>query len=355
MKTLKDLTPEIRAEIEVWKKECVEDLYSGKEYREFKPENCVKYVEYVYNLAERPKPIVVIADTPEEYKRIFKVLWNPETLENTGKLVDRMHKDLNAGKEVDYTELNKLVASKPTEDIPTTSHYLFLLSAYARVYLMWYVFINRKFDVPTSKQKELDWLWENVKQSGIGRVYMCEQICLVLRLPSKIIRNEIGFHSVSEGAIQYPDRQYYYINGRSFPEEYVKAYQEKKLTLDMFNSEQNEDVRGGIITMIKEIEGEDGVMKFLNAEIIDTATLVHDKGYMETVRLAKTKDNYSWAQDSKGNTNVPLAWVNETCPSTGTSYFIPCCPTCQTAEEAIKSARPTRVPKNIPYFWNSAS
>ena len=39
MKTLNDLTPEIRSKIQEYKDHCVKDLYSGKEHQEWKIEH----------------------------------------------------------------------------------------------------------------------------------------------------------------------------------------------------------------------------------------------------------------------------------------------------------------------------
>ena len=38
MKTLKDLTPEIRAKIPLYKERAIKNLYNGTEYADWKPE-----------------------------------------------------------------------------------------------------------------------------------------------------------------------------------------------------------------------------------------------------------------------------------------------------------------------------
>ena len=70
MKTLKDLTPEIRAKIEDYKKE-VRKFYDGIP---FDRDASVKYIEKIYDIANRKKPIVIFAENPIQYKLYFSLL-----------------------------------------------------------------------------------------------------------------------------------------------------------------------------------------------------------------------------------------------------------------------------------------
>jgi hypothetical protein len=77
MKTIKDLTPEIRKKIEIYKKECVSDLYSGKESKEWKKDYTIRYIEYIYKLAkQKNKPVIIIANNLIQYKLYFNLLFN---------------------------------------------------------------------------------------------------------------------------------------------------------------------------------------------------------------------------------------------------------------------------------------
>ena len=123
----------------------------------------------------------------------------------------------------------------------------------------------------------------------------------------------------------------------------------------MLNNEKNEDIRASIITLIKERSGNEGLMKFLNATLVDEKKVEHENGYSETLRIWKTKQKYSFLVDSKGNTNVPYAWIEMICPSTGQTYLIDTCPTFKDAIECAKWHRPKMVPSSVPYVWQSAN
>jgi len=353
MKTIEDLTPELREKINEYKIAQTKDLYSGVEYRNFNPADCERYVHYVYQMCKLQTPVVIIARDIETYKKYYNILANEAFNSEILKEIDKSFRD-----GAKFTpEIEKLLKVEIPKDkmIQATSHYSFLMSAYSRVYLMWYSFINKELGVPTQKEKELTWLNENVRKSNIARVHLWDKAVLVLTLPSKVVRNATHLHSITEGAIQYGDTHYYYLNGRQFPREYFEAYKAGKLTFEMFNNEPNEDIRGLMVSLIKESEGAEGLLKFLGGEMIDESVVVHDGGYKETLRLYKTIKSYTFLQDSKGNSNVPYAWLEETCPSTGSVYLIDTCPSFTKAIDAAKFARPLGVPSDIEYKWVSAN
>ena len=76
MKTLEDLTPEILAKIPLYKEKCVKELYNGTEYANWKREYTVDYIEYIYKLCDKSKPVVIVANNIEEYKRLYNLLFN---------------------------------------------------------------------------------------------------------------------------------------------------------------------------------------------------------------------------------------------------------------------------------------
>ena len=249
-------------------------------------------------------------------------------------------------RKIDKKELNK----------PSSYHYLFLTYEYSRVYLMWYKFIQDEFKLKTKKGKELDWLFNNVKKSSISKTFLCKNICLVLRMPKIIKRNNIGLHDTTiDGAIRYEKEKLYYINGRSIPSWVFEKYFNKTLTFKDFIKEQNEDIKAGIIVLIKENEGNEGLLKFLNAIKVDEQILIHEGGYTETVRLYKTKEKYLFLQNSKGEQNQPYAWTEMTCPSTNQVYLIDTCPTFNNAIDSLKFHRPKHIKSELEYKWQSAN
>ena len=224
------------------------------------------------------------------------------------------------------------------------------MAEYSRVYLMWYKFIQDEFKIDHGKKEELDWLYDNINKANIAKGAFYDSVALILRMPSKIIRNEVGFHCTTyDGAIQYPNMKMHYINGREIPDWVFDKYFQGTLVREDFINESNEDIKAGIITLIKENEGNEGLLKFLKAELIDEETLVHKSGHMEVIKLYKTKEKYSFLNDHLGNRNVPYAWFYEKCPSTGQEYLLDSSAALTTALEAAKFHRPQHVPSDFDY------
>jgi hypothetical protein len=197
---------------------------------------------------------------------------------------------------------------------------------------------------------ELDKLFLMVNKASIAKVYLTKSVVLILRMPSYIKRNEIGFHCSEDiPAIGYPNSDLYYLNGRRMPKWVFRKFFDGKLTLEDFVNEENEDIKAGIITLIKENKGNKGLLKFLGAELVDTKIINHNSGRVETVKLYKTKQSYPILVDSKGNMNVPYAWTEMQCGSTGTSYLIDTCPSFTDAVESMKFHRPILVPTGLDY------
>lgn len=366
MKNLSDYTEEIKSKINIYKDKCVNDLYNGTEHSLWKREYTVNYINYIYKLSnEKDKPVVVIADNIIEYKLYFNLLFNELYNKKSTKIINSVHKiinDPNSSSE-DISNSEKLIldlkndlSHMKTNLIKAETHYLFICSEYARVYLMWFKFIKDEFKLSTSVEEKLDWLYDNVNKSNMAKAFFCKNIVLVLRMPKKIKRNSVGFHSVdNEGAIIYDNQKLHYINGRSIPNWVFDKYFSKTLTFEDFVNEDNEDIKAGIITLIKENEGNEGLIKFLDAIKVDEQIIHHANNYSETMILYKTKSKYSFLKDSKGNTDVSYAWLSMNCPSTGSNYLIDTCPTFTDVLECAKWHRPNQINSKIPYFWQSAN
>jgi hypothetical protein len=346
MKTLDDLTPEIEAQIPIWKDRAIKDLYNGNEYKSWKKEDTVNYVQYCYELANEKKPLVIVANNIEEYKNFFNLVFTKTNY--CDDLILKLIK--NCDNEFNIEAVLRDLSDGIKKKLSCETNYVFLMSEYSRVYLMWYKFIQDNFNIEHDQKEQLDWLYENVNKANIAKGYFCEGIALILRMPSVIKRNEIGFHSTdNEGAIQYPDMKMHYINGREMPDWIFDKYFSKTLTFDDFMKEQNEDIKAGIIVLIQENEGNEGLLNFLNAELIDESTLVHKSGHMETIKLYKSKEKFSFLRDHLGNSNVPYAWFYEKCPSTGAEYLLDSSAALMTAIEAAKFHRPQHVPLEVDY------
>jgi hypothetical protein len=199
--------------------------------------------------------------------------------------------------------------------------------------------------------------FQELISSGIYDMIRLNGFCIVSSLPTKISRNpENQLHSSEGAAIEFKDGyKQYYLNGRNIPDWVFEEYESKTLTVDKFNKEDNEDIRAGIITLIKEREGAEGLMKFLGSTCIDEQIVVHSGGYTETLRLYRTDKKFPELQNSKGEFDQSAAWIEMKCPSTGQTYLIDTCPTFNNAVECAKWHRPKVVTSDIPYIWESAN
>jgi len=348
MKTLEDFTPEIKAKIQIYKDKCVKDLYSGVEYENFNRNMTVSYIEKIYELAKKQRPVVIIADDPIDYKKKFQLLQTNTMLNAVNNYFLKLNEKDNFQTEnnFDLTKINVKKGEIKNEQVK--SHYLYLCSAYHRVYLMWYKFIQDEFNIDHKNKDILNWLYENAN-NNISRCYFTQLYVLVLRMPKYIRRNANGFHDIKVPAIEWPNYKMYYVNGRKVDGEIFNAVLNKTYTFDQFIKEESEDIRAIVTTLILENWGNEGLIEFLNATIVDEKTLNHSSGYTEVVKLWKTKEKYSFLANIDGELNQPYAWLDLTCPSSGTKYLIPTSPHFTNAEDACKFHRPQTVPMELKY------
>lgn len=351
MKTLEDLTPEIRAKIDIYKEKCVKDLYSGVEYENFDRAKAVRYIEKIYEITKRDKPVIIVANDPIDYSDKFNLLQDNRVLNIIYKIYLKKN---NKSKSSDEQPTEKEIKASSTEikKTATKSHYLYLCSTYHRVYLMWYKFIQDEFGIDHKNKEILDWLYENAN-NGISRCYFTPMYVLVLRMPKYIRRNNIGFHSIDSPAIEWENYGIHYINGRKLATEKFNAVVNNTYAFNDFINETNENDRASITTLISEKFGHQKLMEFLNAQLADEKTIDHSSGYSEIVRIWKTKKTYSFLSDINGNTNQPYAWLELKCPSSGSIFLIPTSPHFTDAIEACKFHRPQEIPMELKYDFKS--
>lgn len=358
------ITPEIEAKIPAYIDKAVKNLYNGVEYDNWKFEYTEEYVEYLYKLSGyEHKPVVVVANSPKEYTRLYNLMWNPK-VDNTMVELVLFQWDVKNGivandekAKARIAELQEKVSKIP--EIPkkvaitASNNYLFLASEYSRIYLLWYKIVKDEVGKATDKAAEIDWLYEKVNAANISKIYTCEKVALVLRMPKFLKKNDDGFHSTDkEGALYYnDDEQYFFLNGRNVPRWIFDDYYSGKLTFKKFIKQENEEDRAAIITLIKEKEGIEGVKTFLGAKLVDEAQVEHSCGRIETLRLYKTVDKYSFLQDRFGNTDQPYTFFEETCPSTGQVYLLDSCSSFTSALDAAKFHRPKLVSVDVAFDW----
>ena len=354
MKTLKDLTPEIRAKIQGYKDKCTVDLYSGIESAKYDRKMLMTYVERVYSLTDMAKPVIIVADDPNQYKRFFTLLKNEKNLE----IVERVFNEKNDKSVIEYfddIEVENVLRNDNTKisikNLTFKSHFLFLCSTYHRVYLTWYKFIQDEFKIDHKNKETLDWFYENAN-NNILRAFFTEKFVLVLRMPKRIHRNSVGFHNTKKGAIIWDKYNMFYINGRKMPEDIFNKVLHHNYSFDEFIKLKNEDVKAGVITMIKENDGDKALMEFLDAVVVDKKTIKHSSGYSEIVKLWKTKKNFTFLSDINGNTDQPYCWLELTCPTSGSVYLIDSSAHFTNAIDACKFHRPQAIPNELKYDFS---
>ncbi len=232
MKTIKDLTPEIRGRFDEYKARA-RNFYNGKDCSQAVSK---KYIEYVYELANQKKPVVIFAENPLQYKLFWSLLKRKDNLikliyllKNKSKIGDNkeLHNELynELDNELDnelrkelYKELHNELRNELRNELDNElrkelneelkqnkirSHYLFLSDFYTRCYLTWYRFISHEFNIDHPKKQVLNNLyWLNIN-SDVSRCYFTKGYCLVLKLPKKVNFNNSDLHNEHGPAIQY--------------------------------------------------------------------------------------------------------------------------------------------------------
>jgi len=172
--------------------------------------------------------------------------------------------------------------------------------------------------------------YKQLLQSGIYDMIQLNGFCIVSNLPIKLLRNNSGaLHNPTGPAIEFKDGyQLHFINGRFIPAEIF--HKSVSLTKEQFLSETNSDYKGAWY----EILGQKKMMDLLGAVEVDTRTITHKNGELETITLFKTQEVFEEINYH------PFAWVKMVCPSTGTQYLQGVEPHHSCALEAIASLSP---------------
>jgi hypothetical protein len=254
--------------------------------------------------------------------------------------------------------------SKTKKLFTFNSSYLFTLNVYSDCYYFWCKFIKDEFSLNLTKdtEHEFNHCFELQKESGIYSCIFSELVAIVCKYPKKVRQQPQTFnlHNTDGQAVEWGTLtgitfDCHYINGRYLSKDLFDKTTQKTLKFEEFQKITNEDDKATIISLIKEREGNNGLLNFLGAVLVDEQIIKHTNNYSETQRLYKTKERFSWANDSQGNQNVQLAWNEMICPSTGSTYLIETCPTFNNVIDSAKWLRPKSVPLNLIYQWQSAN
>ena len=214
-----------------------------------------------------------------------------------------------------------------------------------------------EFNLDAAIGVELDSWNDMYVNSGVYSAIFSELVCVVSKYPKMVHRNPNNdLHNVTGDAVEWgfsTDLTKFdcsYINGRQVPRWVINEYGAPGY-FSKFLKEENEDIKAAIITLIKDMDGNEGLLKFLNASLVDEKHITHFEGYTETIRLYKTKERYTFLQDRNGKMNQPYCWSEMVCPSTGSTYLIDNSADFTCAIEAAKFLRPSFVPMELTYQW----
>jgi hypothetical protein len=309
MITLDQFTDEIKAKIPDYIDHALDGVFDGKNYETFSYDDAMAIVNKLYDMAEKPRPKhLIVVENPLEAKVIFHYLTDNENMiETAAKGISNLPE-----KEIkDYIKKNK-------GNMKFVESSLFAIGIYARYYYTWYKFIQDEFKIKTTgAAAELDELERLNYKANIYSAIFCEEVCIVSKYPTKIVRNaNNALHNPAYQAVTWKSTfpctawdDCYYINGRHVPKNiFLKA---KKLTREQFLKETNSEFKAAWY----EILGQKGMLDLLGAMEVDKQTLVHNNGDLEEVTLLKTKETFEEID------NQPFAWVKMVCPSTGTQYL----------------------------------
>lgn len=258
-----------------------------------------------------------------------------------------------------YESANPLAAQLLANKLKGTSKKYYSFGTYLTIYwASWYAYYETFVDFGIITEKKFPKYFQLRKfiKSNIFMTIEFEKAIILVPKPIHCLKNENGMHCTTDYAIKWADGYgQCYVNGRKINKKLFFQVINDKFSFSDFSKLTNEDEKGIILTIIKENKGNEGLLNFLNATKVDEQIVNHENGYSETLKLFKTKEKYSFLQDSKGNSNQPYAWINMRCPSTNTEYLIDTCPTFTDVVKCAKWHRPTQVPESVNYKWQSAN
>ncbi len=333
MKKIEKLTPEQEAKLEVYRDKWLSKLFNYDRYRETTFEMVEQRMKELYKFSNLSEPKVIWLESPFACQKACHIV----------KKLGKVPKNLK-----------KLMDETPNSEVEFESFSSYInYSDFA--WLAYYDFFNNEFDILEEHSENINKIISFVDVSFMQ--IQLEKVCIVSKYPNLISRNaDNDLHNTKDFAIKFDDGYgQHYVNGRFIEPEIFNECSDLQNAKICFHNQENEDIKACIITIIQENFGNEGVLEMLDAVKVDEKVLEHGDGYKETLTLYKTKKSYSFLQDSKGNLNVPYAWLGMNCPSTGNHYLISTCPTFDDVIECAKWHRPEIVPTSVDYKWMSAN
>jgi len=292
------------------------DKFFNYDLSTFDEERCKKAIKALYKMCDLAEPEVVVVDSPYAVQ----------------------------------VECNRRAG---TMDNPTTYSFSNYGNASDLGWIAFYdTFIKLGVEIEEDLMEKFKVMTE-VVESGCFMSVQLEELCVVSKMPIYINRDEEHrLHSTVSSAVEFEDGyKQHYVAGRFIEPEVFEACDDLEKAGEIFFNEQNEDVKSVICFIIRDRQGERGLLEMLKAELYAEEEVVHSEDYKETLRLYRTKETYSFLMDSKENPDQPYCWLEYTCPSTGTVYLIDTFADFETPLEAAKFHRPNGIGLDVEYKW----
>ena len=354
MKKLESLNKNQTEQLEITKTKWLNKIFNYTLYNSISDESIITSMEELYKFCNLEKPKVFIMDSPLACQYAVNLLANMDQVKDQvwNQVRDQVWNQV-------WNQVGDQVRNQVKDQVENQKLNFYSFSTYINYsnfgWLSFYEYFLNNTNILKEYKESLLTIIKFVENSYIS--IQLDNLCIVSKYPKFISRNENNdLHNTKQAAIEFKDGyKQYYVNGRFIEEDTFLNSQEVESAKIIFKNEVNEDIKACIITIIKENFGNGGLLKMLDAVLIDEQKVSHSNGYTETLRLYHSKQKYSFLQNSKGELNQPYAWFEETCPSTGAIYLLDTCPTFTNVLDCAKWHRPENIPSELNYFWLSAN
>lgn len=209
---------------------------------------------------------------------------------------------------------------------------LFMSDILYSIIFMKIVLANTENGINDELRAKAEVIIDLFERSNFYALCFTEDTCHILPDPEMIICNGRSlFHSTEGPAIVFAGSKMYYVNGRKVESDFYEKCLEGKITKEDFISERNAENRAIMYAVI----GANKMCHILGAKEVGKRKVKH------SVMAASTESDVEelplYKAQIEGKT---FAWVQFTCPTTGTKYMIGCSPDNEDPVQAAASQSP---------------
>lgn len=263
-----------------------------------------KGIDWIYDKCGFEPPEIVVVDSPMAAQAAANLLME----KGDGFLPETMQ-----------TETNKALQDfDPEKKVPLEN-----FSPYGSIsdygWVSFYDAMDR-IGVNLGPKKEEFMKFKEFLKAGHYDFIALDKVAIVCMKFQNVRLEDDRCHASDGPAIEWKDGYTVYaVHGRLVP---ASVFTEE-VTREKFIHETRVEVRAAMYARM----GQKSMMDMLGAKVVDTC---HDND--ETLKLWKTEETFKDLEDQ------PMAWVECTCPSTGTAYLLGCEPQHKTAKAAMAAS-----------------